>query len=370
MKIAISSARTKDAAINREELVRDLQSLGHTIVFIGRDSNNLIHSDFEKNNIQFLPIPMSRNNLNPIHELKSIVKAIKVIREANIDILIAYGIRTFPTIVISAKLVNVKKILCIVNGSGRLFQLTGIKGRMAKLISYPMLWLSFLAADRILFQNPDDLKLIKEKKLLPKKNYGTINGSGVNLDKFHSNILQPNPVFTMISRLTGLKGVNEYIQAARYVKNIHPEAVFNLIGPIDDNDSSIDMIELNKAIDEEIVFLKGKVEDVRPYIDKCRVFVLPSYYPEGIPRSIIEAMAMSRPIITTDSSGCRETVINGVNGFLVTPRNSKDLSEKMIWMIEHEKEVEKMGMESRYLCENRFDVNKINENILNELNLK
>lgn len=369
MNVAISAIRTKNIRINRHELVTSLQKLGHSVFYVGQDSNDIIHPDYEKYNVQFLPIPIGRNNTNPFLEVKSILKTKNTLEDSKIETLIVYGIRTFPTMVIAAKLAGVKNILCIVNGSGRLFQLKGIKGLLVKSISYPMLWLAFLLSNSILFQNPDDLTMIKRKKMLWRKNYGIVNGSGVNLNEYYSKELVNKPVFSMISRLTGSKGVNEYIQAAFYVKQKHPNAIFHLIGPMDEDDTSINKNLLQKAIDERVIILKGKVDDVRPYINQCRFFVLPSYYPEGIPRSILEAMSMGRPIITADSSGCRETVNEGENGFLVTPRDANELAKRMKWMIEHSEEVVEMGKRSRRICEEKFDIYKVNDVVLKAIGL-
>lgn len=369
LNLVISAIGTKGSKISRKELVNSLKTAGYNIYILGRKSNDLLHPDYEKYNVKYLSSSIERVNINPLKELNTIKEIKQVFEENNIDALLVYGIRTFPTMVIAARLARVKRIVCIVNGSGRLFRLGGLKGLIIKFISYPMLWLAFLMADDILFQNPDDMNMIKCKGMLWRKNYGLVNGSGVNLDKYISDNLEPKPVFSMISRLTGSKGVNEYIQAACTVKQLYPEAIFNLIGPIEDNDSSINMDELKNAVDKKIVVLRGKVDDVRPFIDKCRIFVLPSYYPEGVPRSILEAMAMGRPIITTDSSGCRETVINGVNGFLVTPKDSEDLAKKMIWMINNPEQAEKMGKESRKICETKFNINKVNKIILETMGI-
>lgn len=368
MKIGISAIRTRNIKLNRFELIKTLQSFGYEVCYIGQNSDDELHPDYRKYNVEFLSIPLGRSNTNPLKELKSIRETKKVLKENDIEALIVYGIRTFPTMVIAARLAGVKKILCIVNGSGRLFRLKGFKGFLIKFISYPMLWLAFLMADSILFQNPDDMNMIKRKGMLWKKNYGLINGSGVNLDEYKSNYLEDKPVFTMIGRLTGSKGVNEYIEAANIVKRIFPKAEFYLIGPMDNDDSSLKADKLKKSVDDGIITLIGEVEDVRPYINKSRVFVLPSYH-EGTPRTVLEAMAMGRPIITTDAPGCRETVVDGVNGFLIPVRNSEALAEKMVWMIENHSEVEKMGRESRRICEEKFDVNKVNEVILKTMKL-
>lgn len=364
MNVAISAIRTKSTKLGRYELIESIQSLDHKVYYIGQDSEDEPHPDFLKYNVGFLSIPLKRVNTNPLIELKTIVETKRVLSENNISYLIVYGIRTFPTVVLAAKLAGVKRVLCIVNGSGRLFQLKGIKGFVVKLMSYPMLWLAFFLADRILFQNSDDMSMIKRKGLLWRRNYGIVNGSGVNLEDFRFSKLAEKSVFLMISRLTGSKGVNEYIRAANIVKQYYPEAVFNLVGPMDDDDSSIDIVELQKAIDKGIINLKGRAEDVRSHINDCRVFVLPSYYPEGVPRATLEAMATGRPIITTDSPGCRETVIDGINGFLVSPKDAAALADKMIYMIKNPNVAEQMAKASRKIAVEKFDIHQINNHIL------
>lgn len=366
VNVAISAIRTKGTRINRYELVNSMQKHGYNVKYIGQASNDEIHEDYKKLNVDFIEVPLGRANTNPVKELFSLFKIRKSLKENNINGLVIYGIRTFPTMVLAARLAGVRKILCIVNGSGRLFQLRGMKGLFIKLISYPMLGLAFYLSNYILFQNPDDKVMIKQKRLLWRQNYGDVNGSGVNLKEFSFQKLPDKPVFMMISRLTGSKGINEYIKAAVQVKQIYPEAIFYLIGPMDD-ESSIDLEELNNAVKNRDIKLTGSVEDVKPYIKKSRVFVLPSYYPEGIPRAILEAMAMGRPIITTDMPGCRETVVDGVNGFLVRKKCSEDLAQKIIWMIKNSDKLDEMGRKSREICQEKFDVNKVNEKMLKYL---
>lgn len=368
MRVAISAVRKKTTRLNRYELIEKIQSKGHEVFYIGQECNGKKHKDYQKYNIEFLSIPLVRKNTNPFSEIKTILKTNKVLSDEKIEAMIAYGIRTFPTMVLSARLAGVKKILCIVNGSGRLFKLNGIKGFLVKTLSYPMLWLSFTLANNVLFQNTDDLKLVKKKGLLWRKNYDVINGSGVNLEDYKFFNLVKKPIFTMIGRITGSKGVNEYILAAKIVKEYYPDAVFNLIGPMDNDDSSLSKKDLDNAITNGIIQLNDEVEDVRPYIKRCRFFVLPSYH-EGTPRTVLEAMAMGRPIITTDAPGCRETVIEGVNGFKVPIKETKYLAEKMIWMIENPEKVEEMGKESRRICEEKYDIHDVNTNIVDTIGL-
>src|SRR5699024_7238042 len=175
--------------------------------------------------------------------------------------------------------------------------------------------------------------------------------------------------FTMISRITGSKGVNEYLKAAKEVKRQYPETIFKLIGPMDDSDMSINHELLNLVTKENVVELIDKVEDVKPYLKQTRIFVLPSYYPEGVPRSILEAMSMGRPIITTNSPGCRDTVVDEKNGLLVDSKNYKALVNKMIWMIKNPSKVNEMGYESRKIAMKKYDVNNVNKIMLNKLGL-
>src|SRR5699024_8796916 len=209
MNVAISAMRTKNIRINRHELVTSILKSGHSVTYIGQESEDRIHPDYEKYNVKFLGIPLGRSNINPLKELHTIIETRKLLKENNIEAIIIYGIRTFPSIDLAAKLAGIKKVICIVNGTGILFQMDGLKGLIVKGFSYPMLVVSFLLSNSILFQNKDDLKMIQNKKLLWNKNYNIVNGSGVNLDEFESLELNRKPTFLMISRITGSKGVNE-----------------------------------------------------------------------------------------------------------------------------------------------------------------
>lgn len=360
-------ALRKYKRISRHEIILSLKKVGYSVYFMGYDQGGELHSDYQELEVSYVPLPLKRLKINPVSEILTLFNTRNIFSKIKFDALIIYGIRTFPVLVIAGKLSGVKKIICIVNGSGRLFQLKGLKGFFLKLISYPMLCLSMALADFVFFQNPDDLRLIKHKGLLWKNNYGLIDGSGVNLEKFKMVPLDTKPVFTMICRVTAAKGVNEYVQAAQRVKSLYPDAVFQLIGRMDNDDQRLNTGAFEKAVREGDLQFIGQVEDVRPYLAKSRVFVLPSYYREGVPRTNLEALAMGRPIITTDWPGCRETVVDGLNGFLVPIRDANALAEKMIWLIEHPDNAARMGRESRRIAEEKYDIYKINQKIIQKL---
>ena len=368
MRIAISTVTTKDIPLDRKELIQLLSKQGHQLFLFGKYSVSDLHRDYDNYAVRFVGLPFERDIKGIINELKSIASIKKALKTNGVDILISYGIRTFPVMVFAAKLAKVKKILCIVNGLGRLFVIRGLKGFLLRLISYPVLLITFLLSDCVLFQNVDSFRALQSRGLVFKHNYSFVNGSGVNTTVYPYCELKNKTVFLMVSRLTGPKGVNEFIRAARVIKADYPETTFNLVGPLENN-SGVNIVELSRAVADGTVTMHGRVEDVKPFLKDCGVFIFPSYFPEGIPRCVLEAMAIGRPIITTNSIGCKETVIDGENGFKVPPRNTTALVEKIIWMINNSNRLEEMGRRSREICLQKFNINDVNNKIKATLGL-
>jgi glycosyltransferase involved in cell wall biosynthesis len=171
----------------------------------------------------------------------------------------------------------------------------------------------------------------------------------------------------MMARLIKSKGVIVYADAAARIKEKYPNTEFALLGSYSVGPDSIDPKRIEEWQAEGIISFKGRRDDVRPFILDCSVYVLPSAYREGVPRSTLEAMSMGRPVITTDSTGCRETVIDGVNGFLISVNDVEDLAEKMERFIKEPRLVETMGRKSRELVESKFDVHKVNGVIIDAM---
>ena len=174
--------------------------------------------------------------------------------------------------------------------------------------------------------------------------------------------------FLLIARLLGDKGVREYAEAARIIKQDYPEAEFHLVGWIDDNPSAIEQDELDCWIADQRLQFWGKLSDVRPAIAASSVYVLPSYR-EGTPRTVLEAMAMGRAVITTDAPGCRETVNHGVNGYLVAVKSVDELVQAMRYFIEDPKLIDYMGQRSREIALNKYDVHQVNRHMLTEMGM-
>ena len=224
------------------------------------------------------------------------------------------------------------------------------------------------------FQNPDDEALFKSMGILtPNASTTVVNGSGVDISEYSvqpfatiDDILIPR--FLLIARLLGDKGVREYAQAAKIIKDKYPQAQFDLVGWIDDNPDAIEQQELDNWISEGLFNFWGKLDDVKPAIAASSIYVLPSYR-EGTPRTVLEAMAMGRPIITTDAPGCRETVIDGYNGYLVPVKAVEELAAAMERFIVNPELIIEMGKASRQLVEEKFDVDAVNQSMLEAMGL-
>jgi len=259
----------------------------------------------------------------------------------------------------------------MITGAGS--ALTGDVGLSRRLLSRVMRGLYAVAlrgAHVVFFQNGDDRSLFQSLGLLGR---GTrvvmINGSGVDLTSFVPAPMPDGPItFLMIGRLIRDKGVYEYVEAARRVRRVSPDARFQLLGSLDTNPSAISAAELDAWREEGVIEYLGRTSDVRPFLAQAHVCVLPSYG-EGMPRSILEAMAMARPVLVTDAPGCRETVIDGDNGMLVPVRDAGALSDAMLRLIASPERLAAMGHRSREMAEQKFDVREVNAVILGPLGL-
>ena len=201
----------------------------------------------------------------------------------------------------------------------------------------------------------------------PERETHIVNGSGIDLDHFAPAPLPEKPSFLMIARLLKDKGIREFAAAAKRLKADHPDVPITLVGYLDPSPDSLTQAELDDLIGHGIDY-KGALADVRPAIAEASIYVLPSYR-EGTPRSVLEAMAMGRAIITTDAPGCRETVEHETNGLLVDPRNSEALYEAMLRLLREPDLAARMGPRSRAIAEAKYDVHKVNAEMIRHAGL-
>lgn len=321
-------------------------------------------------------IPMQRTGTNPVADLKLLKNLYQQIRQIQPDYVLSYTIKPVIYGMLASWLAKVPHRFALITGLGYAFQNveSGKRSLFQKMV-HGLYAQALKHSDKVFFQNPDDLKLFQDMHLLEaEKPTVVVNGSGVNVQDFDVLPLPQNDAgivkasFLLIARLLGDKGVREYAEAARIIKAKHPTTEFHLVGWIDDNPSAIAQAELDEWIADGRLNYWGKLSDVRPAISQSSVYVLPSYR-EGTPRTVLEAMAMGRAIITTDAPGCRETVQHGQNGYLVGVKSVDDLVQSMQYFIEDPKLIEYMGQRSREIALNKYDVHQVNAHMMTEMGM-
>lgn len=318
-------------------------------------------------------VPLKRTGMNPLADLSAAFCLWRLMRVVQPDIFLGYTIKPVIYGVLAAWLAGVRRRCALITGLGYAFQ-DQPEGAKAHLVAGLARWLYRLAlqhAHCVFFQNPDDQALFGALGLLgPQAESLVINGSGVDIRHFaYSPVPAGEMGFLMIARLLGAKGVREYVQAAELLKQEFPRASFRLVGWIDGGPDSIASSELAAWVARGSIEYLGRLEDVRPALQACSVFVLPSYR-EGTPRTVLEAMATGRPIITADAPGCRETVIEGENGYLIPIRSGAALTDAMRRFLVNPALVREMGRRSRQMAEGKYDVRLVNAAMLEGMGIQ
>jgi len=295
-----------------------------------------------------------------------------VIDEVKPDVVLAYTIKPIVYGCLEAKRAGVPTVAAMITGAGAAQPGTNVKEKLVAWVARRLYRKALRGVDVLFFQNPDDEAMFRDAGLMGESRVVRIPGSGVDLAHYAPSRPPTEPVtFLLIARLLAKKGVREYTAAAEAIQARFPQAGARclLVGPAETGGGAVPIEEVRAWEKAGVIEYLGSLEDVRPAINQASVYVLPSAYGEGQPRTVLEAMAMGRPIITTDAPGCRETVEEGVNGFLVPVRDADALSEAMARFIEDRGLIERMGKASRARAEAIYDVNKVNAIILDALGL-
>ena len=322
-----------------------------------------------------LTYQLNRGGVNPLADIKSTYELYKKIKEVTPDLVFSYFSKPVIFGTLAAKLAKVPKVLGMLEGLGYTFtdQPNGLnkKTKLVKSVQVLLYKIALPQLDKIIFLNPDDPKDLLDKHDIRVKEVAVLGGIGLKLNDYsYTSIYPSQPTFIFVARLLAEKGIHDYIAAAKIVKNKYADAKFIVLGSIDKEAlGALTEAELEKFTEANIVEYPGHVNNVPEWMANSSIFVLPSYYREGVPRSTQEAMAIGRAVITTDVPGCRETVIDGVNGFLVEKWNPQALAEKMIYFIEHPEDIKKMGYESYKIAQDKFDAHKVNKRLINMLGL-
>ena len=348
----------------RGSLISTLARLGHQVVAAAPGIDQDTADALQEIGAKPRDLPLQNTSMNPFSFLHSLRSMRSLIREERPDVIIAYAIKPVIITAIAGRAERVARIISVITGLGYAFTGGREPKRVVSRAAASLLYRSaFKRSDVIIFLNPDDQALFRELRLIPAgKPTHILNGEGLDIDHFAPAPLPSRTSFLMIARLLKDKGIREFAEAAKRLKANHPEVPVTLVGPFYPSPDSLRREELDELIRCGVDY-KGELSDVRPAIAACSVYVLPSYR-EGTPRSVLEAMAMGRAIITSDAPGCRETVTNGENGLLVQPRDAGSLYEAMMRFVREPVLAARMGRASREIAKNKYDVRRVNSALM------
>ena len=359
MKVVVLSSFTTSLFWFRIDMMRSFLDAGCEVLAVGDGPEEEWAERFRQMGIRYRQIPVQRNGTNPLHDLKTLHALYALLKEERPDKIFSYQAKTVIYGGIAARLHGIKEVYPMIAGVGSVFLGDSFKQKLVRTILIMEYKLGLKNAKQVFFQNRDDLEVFTNHGILSERKVVMIHGSGVNLDKFQPTALPAQTGFLCISRLIRDKGVVEYLDAAREIHRRHPDIGCVLVGPFDTNPSALKPEDLQPYIDDGSIEYVGEQKDVYPYLRACTAYVLPSYH-EGIPKTVLEAMASSRAIITTDAPGCRETVTDGVNGYLVAVKNVSSIVEAMEKIVADPTKTAEMGKASRRIAEDKYDVNKVN----------
>lgn len=362
MKVALLGNSAQSVLDFRSSLVRRLCAIGVEVDAYAPDYSDESKRKVEALGATAIDYSLQRSGLNPIADLKTIGELRRKLSARKPDAVLSYFVKPAIYGTLAAWLAEVPKRIAMLEGLGYGFATAAglpLRQKAAAVISKRLLRIALKRAHVTLVLNEDDRNTITAVTGLAGSKIVNIGGIGVELDRFPLlPVSAPATTFAMAARLIAEKGVLEYVEAARCIKRSHPDAVFLLLGAVDLNPGSLKGEQIEQWVAEGIVEWPGRVDDVRAWLSRADVFVLPSYYREGVPRSTQEAMALGRAIITTDHVGCRETVDDGVNGFLIPVRDVGALVTAMKHFLDDRDLARSMGLESRRLAEIKFDAKR------------
>jgi glycosyltransferase involved in cell wall biosynthesis len=352
----------------RGPLLRELVGGGHEVIACGPQATPELRKALSELGVIFREVPCDRAGLSVRRDLRQLRALMALFRSVEPDIVLNYTIKPVIYGSLAARLAGVPHIYSMITGVGYAFG-EGRGRRAVRTAASALLRLSLGSNRAVFFQNPDDRAMFEQLGLLGQRGRAIlINGSGVDIEAYQPAPFPDQLSFLMIGRLLADKGVREYVAAARLIRARYSDVRFRLVGPLDPNPSALRKEEIEDWVREGLIEYLGELQDVRPAIAATSVYVLPSYR-EGTPRTVLEAMAMGRPAVTTDAPGCRETVLDGVNGYLVPVRDAEALAQALERFIQEPELVGQMGGESRRIVADKYDVHKVNRVILETMRL-
>lgn len=358
----------------RGPLIRDLVASGVQVHALAPDYDDELRQQISSLGANPVDFQLTRTGMNPVHDVLDMLHLTALLRRLRPDVTLGYFIKPVIFGTLAAWLAGVPRRIAMIEGLGYVFSSSGSRQTWGRKLLRTLVSLlyrfSLTRAQKVIFLNKDDLAEFVDANLVDERKCVNLGGIGVDLADWPLALPINQPVtFLLAARLLREKGIVEYTEAARQVKAQYPVVRFVLLGGLDPNPSGLLQSEVESWVKEGLLEWPGHVA-VKPWLTQASVYVLPSYYREGVPRSTQEAMAMGRAVITSDAPGCRETVDEGVNGFLVPVRDVQALTNAMLRFVETPSLIGIMGRESRRLAETRFDARTINARLLKILGVR
>lgn len=361
-KFILISPKNRTTYNFRGDLIREIAARGYEVVVTGPNRDNI--GRIEELGVRFVEIPMNKNGINPFADIRYTWQLYKLMRRERIDVSLGYTIKPVIYGSLAARFAGVKCRNAMITGAGYLFISKGLKTALLRFISFILYRIGLGCATNVIFQNNDDREEFVSNRLCRAAKCHVVNGSGVNMQKYPPAPYPDATTFFMLSRLLYSKGVIEFLRAAEIVKSKYPQVRFMLLGKVETAmQDAIRSGEVEHYVSTGIVEHFPETDNVAAYYARCSVYVLPSYR-EGTPRSVLEAMSMGRPIITCDCPGCRETVVDGYNGFLVPVGKAEAVADAMEHFITHPELIDVMGKKSLTLCREKFEVGRVNKSMI------
>lgn len=353
----------------RFDLLKDLVEEGFEVVGLGPDKDDKTIEALNSIGVRFRTFILERTGFNPIKDIKTVKDIRRIYKEEKPDYILPYTVKPVIYSNLAKRGLKIKSLNWITGLGFYGLESKTLKDKISKFIMTCLYKASFSKDDIIVFQNNDDIDFFRMKGILKQNKYTITPGSGINISKYTYSKPPTDVVsFIFVGRLIEAKGIRVFIEAAENLKNKYQNIQFVVVGGLDEeNPNAIQKEEIDLLMQKGIVNYVGHVNNVIDYVKDSSVFVLPSMYREGVPRSILEALALGRAIITTDNVGCRETVIKNYNGILVEKNNVSDLIKAMEFFCDNKDKIIEYGNNSRQLAESKFDVAIVNKIMIDSL---
>lgn len=370
-KVLVVASYTPSLVNFRGPLLRSLIERGHAVVATGPERDDATEAVLDEIGVRFRRVALDRTGLSPWRDMRYANALLRLLRCERPGAVLAYTIKPVIYGMLASRIARVPIRAGMIEGIGYAFGGSSRRQRLVGVVAARLYRIGLGASTTVFFLNPDDRQEFLRRNLVEASKTHVIAGTGVDLTHYARSATPRSeaPVFLLIARLLREKGIEVFADAARRVREHDPRARFQVLGPFDPHPDGIrrDQIEAWEA--EGLIEYLGVAADVRPILAECSVFVLPSFYREGLPRTALEALATGRPIITTDAPGCREAVRHGDNGWLVPPRDSAALADAMLRFVRDPESIARMGHVSWVLARERFDVRRVNGDILRAMSL-